>query len=283
MFTIRRFFVLVTLISAAALVAMFVSCTPSGDDGGGGGGGIVVKTDSSDVLAKFGSKSVTLKQIASDRRFKMMIQDALFTHMVFEKCANERIEITEADVEEQMAKMRRDFGNDEAELENYVKATGKTMDEVREDQRKFVAITKLLRKRVAMSDEDIRNYYDTQSRNIKQTYAAEHGLTEEETEALTYEQVKSKADEMLFMQRANEEFQGFREDIIREFVDKVQFFGIEPMSLSDWGIETPAETPAAPEPAPVTIPDESGDNSVDDGTAEPPADDASGESESGGQ
>ncbi len=256
MFKLRIAFTFLAVISAAALAATLVSCNPAGEDGGSPGSGIVVKTDSPEVIAKFGAKSVMLSDLSSDRRFLMMVQDQLFTHMVYEKCASERIEITEADVEEQMNKLRKDFGNDDAELQNYLKAAGKTMESMREDQRKFVAITKLLRKRINLSDEDVRNFYDTQFRNIKQTVGAERGLTEEETEALTYEQVKDKADEMLFMQRANEEFQNFRADIIKEFIDKVQYFGIPPMTLADWGIEEPGEPPVATEPpAPTPAPD----------------------------
>jgi hypothetical protein len=274
------------IIAAISVVVLF-ACNPAEDKGDGStGGGIISPSKNKDILVRIGNTTIKFSEIAKDQRFKQLMADKIFSAILVDKGQKDRIEITDEALDKAIERIKKGFP-DPAMFEETMGKYGYTPDTFRDEQRRFLVLEKILRDRLQLTDEDIRDYYDANKRTIDQQYASENGLTEEETLGLTYETVKETADQKCYQEKGNEVFPKVREELIREYLGSMQFVSIPALTLTDFGILEPeapaggtpgAETPGAETGTPGEATGEAG---AGEGAAAPETPDASAGTEAG--
>jgi len=280
--SIKLFRYCLLLLAVAALTFALLSCVDN-DEPSGVGGGIFAPNTSSDVIATVGNSSIKLSKISSNPAFKQALADEIVTALVFDKAQREQIEITEEDIAKQVERVKKNFPDEESfndTLERY----GETEESFREGQRKYVAIEKLLRLQISYTEDDLRDFYDSNKNLVDQTYAAEQGLTEEERELLTYDDLTESVDEMYFKREAEKLFPKFLEETIREYWDDIKYLNVEPLTLMDFGVAEPVDIGAEEEAARIEqaddIPEEAGEETADEAASSVDTDvEANGEGE----
>jgi hypothetical protein len=232
------------VILSVVFIALFAcnNANKSGESSSGGFGGLIAKTENKNVLVQVGNTTVTMDDVMKDPRFKQLLADKIFSAILVDKGQKDRIEITEEDVDKQIAKIKKQFP-DPALFEKQLKDSGYTMETLRIEQRKYLVLDRLLRQKLQMTDEDLRDFYDQNKRYVDQSYASQNGLTEEETLNLNFETVRDVADQLYIDQKGQEVFTTLREELIREYFDTMKFFDIPPMTLADFQIADSAATP----------------------------------------
>ncbi len=228
---------ILAIIKASVLIMLFACNNANNSEGSGSGGfgGIIAPTDSKDVLVQVGNTTVKFSELTSDQRFKQLVADKIFAAILIDKGLKERIEISEEDVDKRIATIKKQFP-DEAIFNKTLKDNGYTIESLRFEQRRYLILDKLLRNKLQFTEEDLRDFYDQNKRLVDQGYAAENGLTEEETLNLTYETVRESVDRVYMEQKGMEVFTELREELIREYHDSMKFKMIPKMTLADFQI-----------------------------------------------
>jgi foldase protein PrsA len=106
------------------------------------------------------------------------------------------IQVTDADLDKEIANIKKNFGTDE-QFEQALTSYNTTLDKLKEDMHTQVELRKLLEPQVKISDDDIKNYYDSNLETLKtpEQVRASHILvaTKEEAEAILAD-LKNGAD-----------------------------------------------------------------------------------------
>lgn len=225
------------LLATLAVVLTF-ACRPADEDGGGSTGGIISPSKNKDILVRIGNSTVTFTDVIADSRFKQLMAEKIFSAILVDKGKKDRIEVTDEEINKAIDRIKKGFP-DEAMFEKTMADYGFTMEKFRDEQRRFLVLEKILRDRLQLTDEDIRDYYDRNKRMVDQQYGSDNGLTEEETANLTYETCQVTADQLCYQEKGNELFPKVREELIREYLPAMQFLSMPAMTLKDFGIIDP--------------------------------------------
>jgi len=236
----RKILILTIFISAAAIA----SC--NGPSTGGSSG---LTGSNPELVAIVGDSQLKIGDLVEDQGFRDAVQQKVFEYMLKDKLAREHKALTQEDYDEGLKKLKARFGTPE-EFEQQLKMMGQTEEDVKRQMTISFAMEKLLRDRIVISDEDLRDYFDTQHQMVIQKHGANARLTQEETEKLTFEDVKETARNMLFDERASTEGQTVIKEIVLEYKGKIKLMGPFQNLKFNWTRYTgEEETPPPPPPA----------------------------------
>ena len=112
------------------------------------------------------------------------------SELVDQEAEKAGVEVTEADIEEELSYVKSGFSSEEEFLQA-LSAYGMTLDSLKADMKSQVQLRKLLEPQVSVTDEDIQTYYDENLDSLKEPeqVKASHILvaTKEEADAVLAE------------------------------------------------------------------------------------------------
>lgn len=147
--------------------------------------------------------------------YRREVLDYLVTlEIVTQKADEAGIEVTEEDVDEQLAKLKEPYGGDEAKFEQAIAQQNLSLEELRENLRQQGLITKMIEevnKDIEVSDEEVATFYEEQKQelSVDETRRVSHILFSPENAADDEAEV-TEAD----WQAALEEAQRARQQIV---------------------------------------------------------------------
>jgi foldase protein PrsA len=148
-----------------------------------------------EVVAKVGDKA-----ISKDDLYTMLVDqygeaalDTLIADKIVELESNEQdIEVKGSEIEEELQKLKDTYGDEEA-FNQAVTSSGASIESVKANIKSYLLTEKLLKDRVEVTDDQIKEYFETNKDSFAQQEQVEasHILVEEEE---TAKEVKEKLD-----------------------------------------------------------------------------------------
>jgi len=170
--------------------------------------------------------------------YRREVLDYLVTlEIVTQKAAEAGVEVTEAEIDEQLAKLKEPYGGDEAKFEQAIAQQNLSLEELRENLRQQGLITKMIEevnKDIEVSDEEVAAFYEEQKQelSVDETRRVSHILFSPEN-AEDDEAEVTEAD----WQAALEEAQRVRQQIVdgAAFAELAKQLSDDPGSKDDGG------------------------------------------------
>jgi len=102
--------------------------------------------------------------------FRREVLDYLVTlEIVTQKAGEAGVEVTEEEIDEQLAKLKEPYGGDEAKFEQAIAQQNLSLEELRENLRQQGLITKMIEevtKDIEVSDEEVATFYEEQKQQL---------------------------------------------------------------------------------------------------------------------
>ncbi len=102
--------------------------------------------------------------------FRRQVLDYLVTlEIVTQKADEAGVEVTEAEVDEQLAKLKEPYGGDQAKFEQAIAQQNLSLEQLRENLRQQGLITKMIEevsKDIEVSDEEVATFYEEQKAEL---------------------------------------------------------------------------------------------------------------------
>ncbi|MGR3763036.1 foldase protein PrsA [Rossellomorea sp. NS-SX7] len=149
-----------------------------------------------EVVAKVGSQS-----ISKDDLYSVLVDqygDAALETLIAEKIVElesdeKKITVKDSEIEEELQSIKDSYGDEEA-FNDALASSGASLDSVKANIKSFLLTEKLLEDRISISDDQIKEYFETNKDSFAQSEQVEasHILVEEEA---TAQEVKEKLDD----------------------------------------------------------------------------------------
>lgn len=167
------------VVLGVALVLGAVSCQPSPDQV---------------EVARVNGKPIFLKEVTSTQQFKSAVDNAVLQRLLEEAAAKENIVITDEEINNWIKDYREKNNNYTDDLEwkkfIYLRLQLSSEEELRKLVRLQLIQEKLAEKLVDLSEERLKKEWEEKQAFYKTLYAQLNGLSVEEKQKLTYEDVK---------------------------------------------------------------------------------------------
>lgn len=154
------------------------------------------------TIATVDDHKITLKDVQDEPGFKQMVDNTVMRLLVFDAASAKGISITKEQVDEEIDKMKEQFGTEEA-LTEFLEAQGATMEFVREYHRFILTFNELLKSEVDVTDEEAKAEFELNPEHYRREYARESNLTVDEAENLAFEDLKEFVIDQLKLGKAS--------------------------------------------------------------------------------
>ncbi|RBP00825.1 peptidylprolyl isomerase [Rossellomorea aquimaris] len=149
-----------------------------------------------EVVAKVGSKSISKEDLYSTLvdQYGEAALDTLIAEKIVElEGDKEDISVKDSEIDEELKSMKDSYGGEEA-FDEALASSGASLDSVKENIRSFLITEKLLKDRISISDDQIKEYFEANKDTFAQEEQVEasHILVEDEK---TAQEVKKKLDD----------------------------------------------------------------------------------------
>ncbi len=141
------------------------------------------------TIATVNDHRITLKDIQENPNFRRVVDETIMKILFTDAAAEKGITVSEEQVDEEIERMREGLGGEKA-MQEYLKAEGRTMQDMREYFEFTQLIMALLESKVEATDEKVRAEFEMNPDFYRRQYAREHNLTVDEAENLTFEDMK---------------------------------------------------------------------------------------------
>ncbi len=146
-----------------------------------------------DAVAKVNGEEITEAELNSmlNQQYGTEVLQALISTKLMEQEAKiQNIKVTSAEINKELAKLKESYGGEEAFSET-IKASGVSLSRVKDDIESYLLSSKVLEKRIKITDADLKTYYEANKTNFDQgeQVKASHILVADEA---TAEEVKNK-------------------------------------------------------------------------------------------
>ncbi|WP_044338789.1 peptidylprolyl isomerase [Rossellomorea aquimaris] len=149
-----------------------------------------------EVVAKVGDKSISKEDLYTT--LVDQYGDAALDTMIAEKIVElesdeQEITVKDSEIDEELESIKASYGGEEA-FNEALASSGTSLDSVKENIQSFLLTEKLLKDRVSISDDQIKEYFETNKDSFAQNEQVEasHILVEDEK---TAQEVKTKLDD----------------------------------------------------------------------------------------
>ncbi|WP_456272226.1 foldase protein PrsA [Bacillus sp. AK031] len=148
-----------------------------------------------EVVAKVGSQSISkddLYSILVDQYGEAALNTLIADKIVELESEENRVEIKDSEIDEELQTLIDSYG-DEAAFNEALTSSGSSLESVKENIESYLLTEKLLQDRIDISDEEIKEYFETNKDSFSQQAQVEasHILLEDEE---TAKEVKAKLD-----------------------------------------------------------------------------------------
>lgn len=149
-----------------------------------------------EVVAKVGSKSISKEDLYSTLvdQYGEAALDTLIAEKIVElESDKKKITVKDSDIEEELESLKESYGGEEA-FNEALASSGASLDSVKKNVESFLLTEKLLKDRVSISDDQIKEYFEANKDSFVQEEQVEasHILVEDEE---TAKEVKGKLDD----------------------------------------------------------------------------------------
>ncbi|WP_312857793.1 peptidylprolyl isomerase [Bacillus haikouensis] len=146
-----------------------------------------------DVVAKVGSKSISKEDLYTTLvdQYGEAALDTLIAEKIVElESEEEEITVKESEMDEELQTIQDSYGDEEA-FNEALASSGASLDSVKENIKTYLLTEKLLKDRISISDDQIKEYFEANKDSFAQAEQVEasHILVEDEE---TAEEVKDK-------------------------------------------------------------------------------------------
>jgi foldase protein PrsA len=146
-----------------------------------------------DVVAKVGSKSISKEDLYTTLvdQYGEAALDTLIAEKIVElESVEEEITVKESEMDEELQTIQDSYGDEEA-FNEALASSGASLDSVKENIKTYLLTEKLLKDRISISDDQIKEYFEANKDSFAQAEQVEasHILVEDEE---TAEEVKDK-------------------------------------------------------------------------------------------
>ncbi len=145
-------------------------------------------------VARVNGKPIFLKEVTANQQFRNAVENAVMAHLLEEAAAKENIVITDKEIDDWIKDYREKNDNytDDLEWKKFIYLRLQLPSE--QDLRKLVRLQliqeKLAEKLVDLSEERLKKEWEEKQAFYKTLYAQMNGLSVEEKQKLTFEDVK---------------------------------------------------------------------------------------------
>ncbi|MGF3104636.1 foldase protein PrsA [Rossellomorea sp. DUT-2] len=149
-----------------------------------------------EVVAKVGSKSISKEDLYTSLvdQYGEAALDTLIAEKIVElEGDKEDISVKDSEIDEELESMKDSYGGEEA-FNEALASSGASLDSVKENIRSFLMTEKLLKDRISISDDQIKEYFEANKDTFAQEeqVQASHILVDDEK---TAQEVKKKLDD----------------------------------------------------------------------------------------
>ena len=146
-------------------------------------------TPESYILARVNGQPISLKDVIKHPQFRSLVREIVTRTLVRQKAAQMGVTVDEAEVKKKLEEMKAQIGPGPS-WERYMQLSGITEEQLLEEFRIRTIWEEFLKKNVNITEEEIKARFDSNPRFYKRMYGTEKSLTDEESDKLTYEDIK---------------------------------------------------------------------------------------------
>jgi len=146
-------------------------------------------TPESYVLARVNGQPISLKDVIKHPQFRSLVREIVTRTLIRQKAAQMGITVDEAEVKKKLEEMKAQIGPGPS-WERYMQLSGITEEQLLEEFRIRSIWEEYLKRNVNITDEEIKARFDSNPRFYKRMYGTEKSLTDEESDKLSYEDIK---------------------------------------------------------------------------------------------
>ncbi|OGK08715.1 MAG: hypothetical protein A2Y63_06890 [Candidatus Riflebacteria bacterium RBG_13_59_9] len=141
------------------------------------------------TLATVNGNRITLKDLEDNPQFAGFMEQLVMTQLIEDAAAAKGLSVNDEDLNEKLEEMKAGAGG-QAMWEEQLAAQGMDEDDVRGLIRPQMLLTELLKASVEVTEEDARAEFEMNPDYYRRAYGKENNLTVDETENLTFEDMK---------------------------------------------------------------------------------------------
>lgn len=171
-------------------VLILASCQGPDTSGPGSKG-----SEESSVAFRVNGKAVTIKEIMSSPLVRQSLRQILIVDGIMSAAAAQGITIDEAEVDATMEEFKIQAVDRDQEFYEVMDQMDTTEADYKQNIRINMFWEALLELRLEYTDEDLKERWEENPKRYKTIYARENALTDNEKDALTFEDVRETVDE----------------------------------------------------------------------------------------
>lgn len=201
---------------AALLCLVLASCVPPGSSGTSSSGG-----GSPEVL-QINGRGITADQMLSSPFMRESLRNLIFFETMVSTAKEAGVEIDEKEVDKTYEEQKAQYSmGDASGWKDFLSQNMSTEEEFKNQIRSSMYFDGLLKKKVNVTDAEIKASWDSEASIIKDVHAQQNAITPEEKDKLTFEQVKETIKARLESMKALQAQEEVMQDIITKATVKL--------------------------------------------------------------
>jgi len=188
------------LIVTAFLIATLGGCTATPD---------------SYPVASVNGEVVTLKEVESFPGFKNLVDELIRRRLIAQQAAKLHVEVDPARVTQELEKMKKQIGPGPS-FQQWLVENNVTEEQVREQIAISVMFEELLKREVTITEDEVKANFEQNPKFFRQLYGRENELTTEESDKLSFEDMKDWLMDYFKRSRGYSQAQDMVDDLMKQ-------------------------------------------------------------------
>ncbi len=211
---------------AAVLCLVLASCVPPGSSGTGGAGG------GGAVAMQINGRPITTEQLLSSPFLRESLRNLIFFETMVATAQEAGVTIDEKEVDKTFEEQKAQYSmGDAAGWNDFLSQNMSTEDEFKNQIRSSMYFDGLIKKKVNVTEDDIKKSWDNEAAIIRDVYAQQNAIPDADKAALTFDQVKDTIKMRLESMKSMEAQEAVMQDIIGKA--EVKLSGISDKTKSE--------------------------------------------------
>lgn len=191
---------LVAVLAAALVVFISSGCTMTPD---------------TYPIATVNGEVVSLQDLETYPGFKAMVDKLVQQKLIQQRSAKEGVQVDPARLDEELNKMKEQIGPGPS-YQQWLVESNITEQQLRQQIGLSLMFEGLLKRQVVVTEEEVKANFEQNPKFLRQMYGQEKHLTSEESENLTYEEMKDWLIEYMKRSRAYSQAQDLMDSLMNE-------------------------------------------------------------------